>query len=32
MTIIPIEGANHPLQNTKQMALAIHEIVEFFGE
>ena len=32
ITFIPIEGANHPFQNPKQMALAIHEIVEFFGE
>lgn len=27
---IPVEGANHPFQNPNHMALAIHEIIEFF--
>ena len=27
---IPAEGANHPFQNPDHMALAIHEIIEFF--
>ena len=27
---LPIDGANHPFQNPEHMALAIHEIIEFF--
>ena len=27
---VPVEGANHPFQNPNHMALAIHQIIEFF--